>query len=190
MKWLKVSGLVLLAAFVSVSVYPQSLAEVARKEKERRSKNRQDGVSAKQFSETEIFGEDEAQSTDSGEEPVPLEDGPFGVDVPTAPEASRDEPQAEESSQRAREETQWRSRLSNARAQVAEARERKALVDSLHYVPGMTFVDDRGNVVIGSLAELRELVAATDRELVAAEASLADLIEDARRAGVPPGWLR
>ena len=41
-----------------------------------------------------------------------------------------------------------------------------------------------------SVEHLQGLTAEAKSELDEAERALADLLEDARRAGVPPGWLR
>jgi hypothetical protein len=44
--------------------------------------------------------------------------------------------------------------------------------------------------VIGSVGELQKLTADAKAELDAAQKALEDLEEEARRANVPPGWLR
>jgi F0F1-type ATP synthase membrane subunit b/b' len=54
----------------------------------------------------------------------------------------------------------------------------------------MKLVDDNGNVIVETLDQLRALVAEASRELIDAEKAAADLEEQARRAGVPPGWRR
>jgi hypothetical protein len=60
----------------------------------------------------------------------------------------------------------------------------------LNLVPGYVYQDDRGRTVIGSVEELQKLTAAAKAELDAAEKAKEDLFEEARRANVPPGWLR
>ncbi len=60
----------------------------------------------------------------------------------------------------------------------------------LNLVPGMRYVDEKGQTVIGSVRELQGLTRRARAELAAAEKALEDLHDEARRAGVPPGWLR
>jgi hypothetical protein len=44
--------------------------------------------------------------------------------------------------------------------------------------------------VIHSIEDRQKLTADARAELEAAEKALADVLEEARRANVPPGWLR
>jgi hypothetical protein len=45
-------------------------------------------------------------------------------------------------------------------------------------------------VVIGSIEQLQGLTARAKADLDEAQEALDDLLQQARRAGVPPGWLR
>ena len=186
----------------SSAVSAQSLADVAKKERERRARNDEKGVESRTFSETEIFGEDDDETSAEAEAPEegapqgePTGDGelasasdPFQVDIDLSPSADG----REDASSRAREgdEDYWRARMSAARQRVEAARKNKAVLDGIHYVPGTSFVDESGNVIIGSLADLRRMVDRADAELASAEQALTELGSEARRAGVPPGWLR
>ena len=60
----------------------------------------------------------------------------------------------------------------------------------MHLVPGYEYVDSSGRTVIRSIEELQGLTARAKAEREAAEKALEDLLEEARRANVPPGWLR
>jgi hypothetical protein len=60
----------------------------------------------------------------------------------------------------------------------------------MNLVPGYEYQDEKGRTVTRSVDELQRMTAAAKAELDAAEKALADLRERARRAGVPPGWLR
>lgn len=177
----------------------QSLGAVARKERERREKNKEQGVTVREFSESEIFedevaGEDEEESDEprDGEaadrdRSSPLPRRPR-IDVPIEP----DEPEVleEESRARKRQEAEWRNRFHDARERVARAREQKRILDGVHHVPGMKLVDENGNVIVESLADLRRLVDQANQELRDAEQALRELEEQARRAGIPAGWRR
>ncbi len=54
----------------------------------------------------------------------------------------------------------------------------------------MRYVDEKGATVIGSVRQLQGLTRRARAELAAAEKALEDLLEQARRAGAQPGWLR
>ena len=80
--------------------------------------------------------------------------------------------------------------MARATARVDEARARKQQLEGLFLGEGQYYTDAHGRVVIRSLAHLQQLVAEATEELEAAEAALEALKEEARRSGVPPGWLR
>jgi len=79
----------------------------------------------------------------------------------------------------------WVSRVREAYASVAEARSRNVLAQDayarMRHRPG-----ERG----GEKAAILEEVTAAKLNLADAEARLAQVLEEARRAGVPPGWIR
>jgi hypothetical protein len=50
--------------------------------------------------------------------------------------------------------------------------------------------DAHGQVLYRSLGDLQQATARAKAERDAAQRALEDLLEEARRAGVPPGWLR
>jgi hypothetical protein len=73
---------------------------------------------------------------------------------------------------------------------VKAAEERYNFLNSLHLVQGEYYVDENGKPVITSLAQLRRMINEAKVELDSARAALEKLREEARRAGVPPGWFR
>lgn len=178
----------------------QSLGDVARKERERREKNRERGVTAREFSEAEIFEDDEerggdrAASDEGSEEETPgngdTSESPLPERMDVSVQPDETDKLEEESRARKREEAEWRNRFHDARARLARAREQKRILDGVHHVPGTKLVDENGNVIVASLADLRRLVDRADRELREAEGALRELEEEARRAGIPPGWRR
>ncbi len=93
-------------------------------------------------------------------------------------------------SDRQKEEALWRSRFSEARARLNAAQERYDTLKDLHLAPGEYYADENGQPLIRSLAELRRMTEQAETELNAAKKSLDDFREEARRAGIPPGWLR
>ena len=194
---------VLAAIAVPALVSGQSLSEVARKERARREKNRKNGVAAREFTD-EVLDEG-AKEADSGKEAEEREaDAAAGEgEDAEAPQVRSDvqrvnielePPEADdledEDRERKRREAEFRSRYRTAKERVEAARERKKVLDGIHWVEGMKFVDENGSVAIESLAHLRRLVEEANAELRNAEAGVKRLEEEARRGGYPPGWLR
>jgi hypothetical protein len=182
----------------------QSLGNVAKKERERREKNKKEGVASREFSEEEVFGEKEEEKAPEGEagEETESSDGPSpeapdvddadeavipGVDQKLQDDGDRFE---EESRERKRSEAEWRSRVSNARARIAEAREAVQYFEELVLPPDSRYIDANGNTVIESTEHLQRLTREAKEELAAAELDLKQIQDEARRAGIPPGWLR
>lgn len=178
----------------------QSLGDVARKERERREKNKKDGAKILQFDEKEVFGDD-------GEPEDSAETDTEGVDeaAPAAPDVSDAELEAvasqasqdpaarrrdTEAEDRRFQEAEWRAKFAQARKRVTNAEQRRRTLGELHLAQGEYYVDENNNVVIESLDHLRQLVREADAEIVAAKQALDDLTREARRSGVPPGWLR
>lgn len=193
----KLTGLCLLLLLGASPVFAQSLGAVAKKERERREKNKKEGVSAQEFTEEEVFGpadeESEAEVELESSEDVPSDAGAesgdrLGSEMQAG--SSGDADSERESRERRRSEVEWRSRVHSARARIETAKKRRASLDGLNLSVGEYYVDAQGRTVIQSLEHLQRLVREADEEVVAAEAALKDLLEEARRAGVPPGWLR
>ena len=196
----KIASILAGCLLVSVSLSSQSLGDLARKERERREKNKDNGVTALEFSETEIFEDDEEDGevddagvegeskSDVADDPVSTSPLPDRIDVAVEPDDSKG--LGEESRDRKQQETEWRNRFREARERVALAREQKSVWDGVHHVEGIKLVDENGNVIVESLDDLRRFVAEANQELTDAEVALKNLEEESRRAGVPPGWLR
>lgn len=188
----RIFGLVLLFPFL---VEAQSLGSVAKKERERREKNKAEGVSARQITEDEVGVSEEGEEgedstkTDEGTVPEATESqGPFSttIDVNEEKRQSLDEEQAD----RKRQEVQWKARVQQARDRLDAAKKQVQQLEGLHLVEGERYVDGEGRTVIASPDHLKRLVAQASAELQSAEQSLEQLREEARRKGVPPGWLR
>lgn len=176
----------------------QSLGNVAKKERERRDKNKKEGVAAHEFSDEQVFGEKEEGKAPEGQaiEETESSDGPSkdadGAVIPGAdPNLVDDGDRGEkESRERKRSEAEWRSKVSNARTRIAEARKAVQFFEELFLPPNSRYVDVNGNTVIESLDHLQRLTREAKEELAAAELDLKQIQDEARRTGVPPGWLR
>jgi len=178
----KATGLVsflLLAAMAG----GQSLGELAKKEKKRREKNRVQNLAVRVVAEDDISVVEEESTARTAD--------PSGEGSATTPLGEDDETSSDSSaSNRAREEAEWRGRMSEARARLKSARERYEFLSGLHLTAGEYYVDQNGNPVITSLNQLRRMTGEAKDGLDKATRAMAELREEARRAGVPPGWLR
>jgi hypothetical protein len=144
-----VLGLVLGLALPSLAL-GQSMGEAARKEAERREKNKKDGVKAKAYGDEDLK-----------EEPPPGQ----GTDDPSARPGS------------GLSESEWRKRVGAARLKRDRAKAAHDLLTKVRPTPAEA--DD-----------LRRWLAESKALWDAAERDLERLFEEARRARVPPAWLR
>jgi hypothetical protein len=174
----------------------QTLADVAAKEKERRQTTAADGkvYSNKDLKETPTTAAASAPTAapKDGEAKAPAKDGKD--DGKSETKGGKAEPKADAKSGDVKDEKYWRERMTLLRAAVEHD---KLFAESLQSrINALTadFVsrDDpaqRALIAIDrekALAELDRLKKAVDDDTVA----IAAAEEDARRSGVPPGWLR
>jgi hypothetical protein len=156
----------------------QSLGDVARKERARREENRKQGAKVRV-----VAGE--VDTDDDG--PVSSTD----TEADGASSASTEGVYEKDSSEeRRKQELEWRGRVSEARDRVAAARENYEMLSNLHLTQGGYYVDENAQPVITSVEQLQGMVARAKAELDQATEAKRRLREEARRAGVPPGWLR
>lgn len=180
-----------IAATVAVLAMPatapaQGLGDAAKKEKERRA--RSPAPKGRTYTQEEL-----AKLPPVANEPGPAPEGAPPAPpstVPAADPAADAQAVDEEAERRAEAEEIWRARVAEARQKVEAARKKHNTLASLNLVPGYEYVDASGRTVIGSVGQLQALTARAKGDLEAAEEELEDLLEAARRANLPPGWLR
>lgn len=166
----------------------QGLGDASKKEKDRREHS--PAPKAKTYTQDELatlppVANDPGQTASDSTPPAAV-----GSGAPIFPSEEPGAAAASEESARRRDEAQWRARVARAMANVEEARKVHETLASMNLVPGYVYQDRRGRTVIHSVEELQGLTARAKAELDAAEKALDDLLEQARRASVPPGWLR
>jgi hypothetical protein len=159
----------------------QGLGDASAKEKQRRQESK--APKARTYTQEELATLPPAAN---GGAPPP---GDVGAQPPD-PDSRAAASAPDDERTRAREEDRWRSRVAGARARVEKARKQHETLAGMNLVPGYEYVDERGRAVIRSVEELQKLTATAKAELGAAEKALDDLLEEARRSNVPPGWLR
>jgi hypothetical protein len=175
--------LVSLFAFSAQGVAAQGLGEAAKREQERRDKNKKIGLSAPSFTDESVKHASPSPKTSpspaTGSAPAASMSGALERS-PGASEMRVREEATEEAS-----EAGWRARLAAARARVTAAQRRveRAKAD---WWPPAGASSGEGPAIAAFQAETRE----AENELRAAKAALSELEERARREGVPPGWLR
>ncbi|MCG6924551.1 MAG: hypothetical protein LJF30_04465 [Acidobacteria bacterium] len=163
--------------------FGQSLGEAARKEREQRKKT---------TTEVKVVTEDELASNEGQ-----LANDP-GTSAPEpAPRTRRtrrlfeaEMPGVNVFPVSMSKEEFWRDRARHARNDLAYAKKHyEALVRQISIGQPARF-DENGRRVIYSAQTMKAWADKAEAELRAAEKALADLHEEARRAGALPGWLR
>lgn len=148
----------------------QSMAEAARRERERRAKQGAP-TPAKVYTEADLEGhEGSAAAKPSPSPPSPAKAG--------AAQAASDAAARKEEAERKRLEADWRVRFADARRAISEAEAR-----CWHKVVQTVFV--AGIPVQQWVNQFEE-----SDELRQRKRDLADLEEEFRRTGLPPGWAR
>jgi hypothetical protein len=167
----------------------QSMGEAARKAKESRAKNARSGVKARSYTQDDVkkappLANDPSQQAVSS--------GPSTPSEPPSPEPPPSESGASSSGPTVagRNEVAWRERIVEARNRIEAARKDYEYWSGYTMVAGDIFVDEQDRPVITSIEQLQGKTAAAKKAVEAAERALVNLEEEARRAGVPPGWLR
>ncbi len=192
----------LLLTLCSSQVPAQSLAEIARQEKLRREalaeKATAEGTEPQVYSIADLRGG--GRLTTSAAETLRPEASPAGTDAtppdqdaPETAEAPMDQ-DAPETAEAPMDEEGWRNRITTVR----RAQERAQLLAQAlqNRVDGLwaefTGRDDpaqRSVIEQDRIAALDELDR-TNAEIQQLNQDVRDIQEEARRAGVPPGWLR
>jgi len=175
-------GLLLVAPSL---VSAQSLADVARKEAERRKATK---GAAKVYTNKDLVGE-----------PVPS-----GVSTPAAPapappaagqepgQAAEDPSKEPESPQK--DEKYWRQRMTEARDKLAQNEVMQAALESRLNALATDFVnrDDPAQraTISNDRQKAQSQLERTKKDIEGLKKEIADIQDEARKAGVPPGWLR
>ncbi|HEY2940869.1 MAG TPA: hypothetical protein VGN09_00410 [Vicinamibacteria bacterium] len=194
----KVVAILALLVGLPLLAQSQSLGEVAKREQEKQEKKKKSGkppTTVKVYTEEDLK---KARESESGALTVLPENGNF--EAAPATSSDDDEVVTGEGGRipggRKRNEAYWRGRTTQLREAAAEAdskvKELEARIAALRNDMSPTNVQDP-NRLQSRDRELREAMDSLDATRTAAETArkaLADLEEEARRAGVPPGWVR
>ena len=168
----------------ATSASAQSLADVARKEESRRKQVKQS---------SRVITNKDLRPSDHPTQPPPVAATPAPAPGPDAPPAAKSPADVEE--EKAKEDQQaWRQKMADARL----ALERNQMyADALQSKINALWADftARDDPAQRAQIELERKRALAEQERVKAEIetqkkAIADIEEEARKAGVPPGWIR
>jgi hypothetical protein len=190
------ASLFILLQLAAVTCAAQSLADVARKEEQRREHVKKSTkvytnadlkkTDAPPLSSVSTGAAEPSARSDEGEQPA--DDEAAAAEKPATSSASKgDEP-------RGATQEEWHTRMADAQEQLRRTR---MFADALQTRANALWADftARDDPAQRSLLdqERKKTLAELDRvkaEIQAQTKAIADLEEDARKAGVPPGWLR
>jgi hypothetical protein len=181
------ASLACLVAF-PCAVAAQSLGEAAKQERERREKLERSGVAVKKVTDTELATAKGTLANDPNERKA---EGKGAEGAKPSPDAKRErDEEAQGRRGDAAREQYWRKRVAEARARVAQAQARSDRLQRMIHLGQAYRRDANGGLVGYSAAQLKQMADAADAELAAAKAELEEVLEQGRRAGAQPGWLR
>jgi len=181
------------AAIALALLYPawvqgQGLGGAAKKEKDRRAKAPAETARTYTSADLPASASGESAETDAHVEPTSAAT-PAGASPGT--EAGNGATERDDAAARRREdEAAWRARVADARARVADARAKHDTLAHLNLVPGYEYVDKGGHPIFTSVEQLQAATAKAKANVDSAERAVEQLLEQARHANVPPGWLR
>ena len=177
---------------------PPPLAEVARQEAERRKtvKSTQKVITTKDLPESARRAPGTATPASATGEAAPAASHHAAEQAATDPKAAADAKTGAKPEVKAdaKDEAAWRARMDQAREAV---RRNEAFAEALQSrINGLTrdFVNRDNPVQRNQIGEDRQKALAelerVRNDVQQAKKQIADIEEEARKAGVPPGWLR
>ena len=178
----------MVATTAAVSAQQTSLADIATREKARRASI---GEKSKVYTNDDLRGGSRLTTGIPPVNPPSADPSALATWLPSADDEVLDSPDNQESDLG---EDYWRSRIMTAR----DGRQRAELMAAAlqNRVDGLwrdfTARDDpfqRAEIEQDRIEALQELEH-TEADIVRLEQEIRDIQEEARRAGVPPGWLR
>ncbi len=179
----------LLLASVTAAA-PQSLADVARAEQARRKTI---------TGQAKVYTNEDLGKGDGVPAPPPATGTPANSAMPPAPAATGARPAAVKPAEAppaaaGQDEKYWRTRITDAKTAVQRS---QAFHDALQsQINGLyTEFVAMGDPARRAVIEKRRLAAIAEQDRLKAEIAkqtkaIADIEDEARRAGAPPGWLR
>jgi hypothetical protein len=164
---------------------PPSLGDVAKKEQERRKALKTAG---------KVYTKEDLPKTPQAQAPAGAAAPATGAAAAVTPAAGDQKPAAEQKPGNEKDEAWWRARMTQAREELRRSemfiQALQSRINSL--AADFSSRDDPAQrALIGedrnkAIAEMQRVTA----EVEALKKVIADIEEEARQAGVPPGWIR
>ena len=161
-----------------VSAAAQGLGDAAKREKEQRE--RAAPVPAKTYTQDDL----KALPPVANEGSSRSAEASVSTSSPPGVQETARQPADDDAEKRAQDEQVWRSRVAASREGVEIARKRHETLAAHGGDPRWALRGLRTDLVDP------KVIAAAKADRDAAQKALDDLLEEARRANVPPGWLR
>jgi DNA repair exonuclease SbcCD ATPase subunit len=197
-----------LAAALAVPSFAQSLGELAQKEKARREREREKkGGAVKVFTEDDLPKGEKAPTTESSTASAGATSPPPATGASIRQESSDGLPNAEGEGSRAEggpevggsDQSAWKARAAAARQSLKGVEQQVAAADAeverlrqdLNPMSTTFSTDPYVSLRLqGQLTEAQARAAEAREALKSAKEAYETFENEARRAGVPPGWLR
>jgi len=166
----------------------QSLGDAARKERERRDRVRETGAKIRTLTEEDFATTKGALANDPKAQPTRVESGESSQRGSSTTARGPSAAGPEEASYK--NEEHWRRRKAEVRANLEEAQRRNDAIQRMIRVGQPARYNANGGRVMYSIHQLKQMADVAAAELASAQAALENLLEEGRRSGVHPGWLR
>jgi hypothetical protein len=194
-----VAAALLMTATAGALVAPlaaQSLADIAKKEEERRKTIKQPAKVLTNKDLKPVAAPEPAQAAAQADAP---KDAAADTPKDAAKGASKDAPAKDANSAAGaapavKDQAYWSSELQKRQSQLSRDQIYAAALQSRVNALGTDFVnrDDPAQraAIAGDRQRAVDELDRLNKQIVADQQAITELMEDARRAGVPPGWLR
>jgi hypothetical protein len=186
-QYCKTFGSVVLTVVMATSAAAQSLGEIARKEEARRKSVKEAG---------KVYTNDSVRGAESAAAPVPVTLSTPEA-TPPSPSGTQQEPNAKPTTkpdEPKKDEAYWRGRMTEVRDGLARAQTLQEALQSRINALNADFVNRDDPVQRSKVASDRQKALAelerVKQEIQQLQKAITDSQEEARRAGVPPGWVR
>jgi hypothetical protein len=189
-------GIVFTSMF-AVFAYSQSLADIANKEKERRSEIKNDKVITKEQMEKYLGHPEEPEISNEAEKKENAPDRNDKIDKNASAEASSAKGEKKESEEetdfQGRPESYWRKTMTDARKKVSDLEnEANSIVLRLADLQNKFYAEDDGFKREGIQRDMQKGYYEQDKNkeaLEKAKSLLMELETEARKSGALPGWI-
>lgn len=190
----RLMGLVVALAFAAGSLPAQSLGELAAKEKRRREEEQKKNKGPARVITTEDLAKVTASTATAAAPALAQDLGARRARSEAAAETESSESEGGASGPGGRDEKTWRAQAAEAREAVRGAEQTaQSLERQIAKLFGEIQRSTDTNEILRLRAEQKDLeeeLERTKQELAKARQELVAFEESARRAGVPPGWIR